>query len=103
MATFLSGLEAAAFPSLDFTNAYDGNFVGSVTLRLVAPGVEPTIFFSGRGGTGDGFDLNGTDILASFGSNLLGIDIVPIPEPGTALLMALGLAGLSAAGRRREA
>ncbi len=29
------------------------------------------------------------------------ISLVPIPEPGTALLMGLGLAGLSAAGRRK--
>jgi hypothetical protein len=42
------------------------------------------------------FDLTPGD-SASFTANF---DVQPIPEPGTAILMGLGLAGLAAAGRR---
>lgn len=47
------------------------------------------------------------DVVAGDGSNVTGeavngsIQIGPIPEPGTALLVGLGLSGLSLVGRRR--
>ena len=52
---------------------------------------------------GGGSDLNGVSGGPSPGvinNAIIGITVVP--EPGTALLMGLGLAGLAAAGRRRE-
>jgi len=52
---------------------------------------------------GGGSDLNGVSGGPSPGviNNAL-IGVTVIPEPGTALLMGLGLAGLASAGRRRE-
>lgn len=41
---------------------------------------------------------DGTNVLPFTGGS---VQIAPIPEPGTALLMGLGLAGLAGAGRRR--
>ena len=39
----------------------------------------------------------------SFGGNAATAEVVPIPEPGTAALIGLGLTGLAVAGRRRSA
>ena len=40
---------------------------------------------------------------ASLGGNALTAEVVPIPEPGTAALIGLGLTGLAVVGRRRSA
>lgn len=66
------------------------------------PGIDIriTVESIGLGGTLDivGRYSNGTDVLPFQGGS---VEIAPVPEPGTALLMGLGLAGLAAAGRRR--
>jgi len=103
MASFFSGLDPAESPSLDYGNAFDGNFVARVTLELLTAGLDAATFIAAGAGTGDVFDYNDVDIMGDFTSNSLEIGTVPIPEPGTALLMALGLVGLSAAGSRRKA
>ncbi len=103
MASFFA-LPAVGGALVDFTNAFDANFVARVTLELLTPGLESAISFDPGRGPGDGFDFSlSSDILDDFVLNGVTISIVPIPEPGTALLMALGLVGLSAAGSRRKA
>ena len=58
-----------------------------------------------RPGTGvdDGGNHAGPGNQGGGGSASIGtsVDYVPVPEPGTALLMGLGLAGLGLAGRRK--
>jgi hypothetical protein len=71
-----------------------------------------TLFYSITGATGDDqvaflFALTPGDGIEDTSQNpinaaMSGVVINPIPEPGTALLMCLGLAGLSAAGRRQS-
>ena len=76
--------------------------IATVTLQvtgLLPPGeslTSLTSFFA----SGDSFNLNGA-ALGGVGFNGITVAIEVIPEPGTALLMGLGLAGLAAAGRRR--
>jgi len=101
MATFTADPPVGE-PQADYSNALNGNIVARVTLELLTPGLDATVFLASGAGPGDGFDFSlSSDILGDFTQNGINIDIVPIPEPGTALLMALGLIGLSAAGRRR--
>jgi hypothetical protein len=57
---------------------------------------------------GGAFDLianaefsDGTDTIPLPGLAGFSVNVIPIPEPGTALLMGLGLAGLAGAGRRK--
>jgi len=65
-------------------------------------GVDIRIIIASVGLGGDaivaGRYSNGVDVLPFGGGS---VPIAPIPEPGTALLMGLGLAGLAGAGRRR--
>lgn len=53
---------------------------------------------------GTGVDLDGVAAGPGgpIGSNNGGVTVTVVPEPGTALLMGLGLAGLGLAGRRQE-
>jgi hypothetical protein len=44
---------------------------------------------------------DGTDTIPLPGLAGFSVNVIPIPEPGTALLMGLGLAGLAGAGRRK--
>lgn len=67
--------------------------IGTIIV-LQATGVGSfTVSQSGSGNS----TINGQDGPPSFGPNLT---VTVVPEPGTALLMGLGLAGLAAAGRR---
>ena len=90
------------------------------TIRTVQFGANPgqsgaagtflitTLTFQVIGGT-DG--VANVDVFLNSGDGNLGggaslaigtsVDYVPVPEPGTALLMGLGLAGLGLAGRRK--
>jgi len=76
----------------------DGD-AGTAQFSLVFEGAAPGQVLVEIGG---GVDLNGV----AGGDNVTGynnaqIAITVIPEPGTALLMGLGLAGLATAGRRK--
>lgn len=70
---------------------FDANDVLWATLHISGSGLYTLDPVSGAG----------TLVHASGMAAPHGGDIAPIPEPGTALLMGLGLGGLSLAGRRR--
>jgi hypothetical protein len=94
----IAGLDVAAF--------YTPNTLGDIGLDGSVGSTQFSLTFhaTGPGSTtiiiGGGSDLNGavgpTGVI-----NNDSITISVIPEPGTALLMGLGLAGLAAAGRRQ--
>ena len=67
-----------------------------VTFRAI--GVGTTVLQIGTGYQGDGVVLAGGAVEPAGQSTTFTINV--IPEPGTALLMGLGLAGLAMAGRR---
>ena len=75
------------------------NVVGStqfrVTLRIL-PGASDFTLFVDSSYQGDLVNLAGGETTEINGQSFL----IVVPEPGTALLMGLGLAGLAAAGRR---
>ena len=50
------------------------------------------------------FDIGLTDGDAIAGASVINFNsaVINVPEPGTALLMGLGLAGLAGAGRRKN-
>lgn len=72
------------------------SLVGTVTIHADAAGVYE----------GGGFQYPGVDTFAGSGGGGVvpysGGDFTVVPEPGTALLMALGLSGLAVAGRRKN-
>lgn len=77
---------------------YDGTFsTPAFIVTFQATGVGQTVLRIGTGFPGDALILS---TGAEFQVPELTYTINVIPEPGTALLMGLGLAGLAAAGRR---
>ncbi|MCP4906566.1 MAG: PEP-CTERM sorting domain-containing protein [bacterium] len=74
-----------------------GFAVGDGQFRLAFTVHASSTIQIGDGGSGDGAIGNGG---ASLASNNTSVAFSVIPEPGTALLMGLGLAGLGLAGRR---
>ena len=76
-------------------NPWGNEVLATVTVTAMRAGTfDLTPFFA----PGDSFELNGD---ANYPANFVGTTITVVPEPGTALLMGLGLAGLAAAGRRQ--
>ena len=74
-----------------------GFAVGDGQFRLAFTVHASSTIQIGDGGSGDGAIGDGG---ASLASNNTSVAFAVIPEPGTALLMGLGLAGLGLAGRR---
>jgi hypothetical protein len=67
-----------------------------ITFRAVAPGTAFIDFGTGYNGDGEVLEGGVTDT-----SQNTRIAITVVPEPGTVLLMGLGLVGLAGAGRRK--
>jgi len=86
-------LRSLALAATTATGVLDPSLGGGVDIRITVASV-------GLGGDLSivGRYSNGVDVLPFPGGS---VPIAPIPEPGTALLMGLGLAGLAGAGRRR--
>lgn len=98
------GIWGGATPFSEPTNTlrWGVEQLATVTLEVIGllPVGETTTPVNSFFASGDSFNLNGAN-LGGVGFNGVNILVEVIPEPGTALLMGLGLAGLSAAGRRR--
>lgn len=81
-----------------------GTAAGGAMFRLVFRGVTAgtyTILFdSSYQGDLVNLDPLGNPNSSEIAGTSFTVTVTPIPEPGTALLMGLGLAGLAAAGRR---
>jgi hypothetical protein len=78
------------------TNISDGDV--HAFIRFTVTGAGTSIINFGTGYEGDGIVLPDASIIQANG-DLVTVNV--IPEPGTALLMGLGLTGLAFAGRRR--
>jgi len=92
---------AAGFPNLDF-----GQFLYNITSAILEgqSGMIGTDQRDGKDGKTDtSFLVLTGEVTNSVSSALTGGQGAVVPEPSTAALMALGLAGLSVAGRRRTA
>jgi len=76
------------------------NVAGSTMFRVtlqIAPGATDFTLFVDSSYQGDLVNLPAGAVEEAVGQSFL----IVVPEPGTALLMGLGLAGLAAAGRRK--
>lgn len=84
---------ADAFVDPRAANAPTGRLITTLTFRALGAGSTSvaSIIATGDAISGDTFG----------GGTSVNVTVNPIPEPGTALLMGLGLAGLGLAGRRR--
>jgi hypothetical protein len=79
-------------------------FAGTGTDGTGPDNVAVQLFFQVTGALGSDqvvFDLTTTSGDVISGTPILSGAVINVPEPGTALLMGLGLAGLAAAGRRQ--
>ena len=101
-----AGLDTSAVP--DFASRYDADFDPFVHLQYTMTGGS-TVFFDYVGWTvQDGdivtfrYDVVGGSIGGIAPQLTANAAPIVVPEPGTALLMALGLGGLSLAGGRRR-
>jgi hypothetical protein len=97
-------------PGDTFNTAVDGN-VSLIWTGELLLNIDDLITGSSQTGKATGVTISLENILTGFAENNAvaqiekkdadGLAITVIPEPGTALLLALGLAGLSLAGHRR--
>ncbi len=97
---FFNGVSITAVTgtgAADEVSNVPGFAVGDGQFRLAFTVHASSTIQIGDGGSGDGAIGNGG---ASLASNNTSVAFSVIPEPGTALLMGLGLAGLGLAGRR---
>ena len=109
---FYSSSTAASVTVYDGVGA-TGNVLG--TLALSAQGNDgcagdPAGFYCNWtavgvafAGTAKSIDFGGTANLTGFDNVTFGSDVPVVPEPGSYALMALGLAGIGLASRRRKA
>ena len=97
-----TGAPGTGTGGIDFGIDGDGNTNVSqgdvhAQISFVVTGFGTTTILFGTGYEGDGVVLPDASIIQATGDS---ITISVIPEPGTALLMGLGLTGLAFAGRR---
>jgi hypothetical protein len=96
-------VRAASFGSPDPSGGSSANQLLS-TLTFVATGAGTTsiapLVETMTAANNDRVDVNGVNVTASVTTGP-GLEVTVVPEPGTALLMGLGLAGLGVAGRRK--
>lgn len=92
-------LSASLSPVVGAPNTDQGldNGVGTAMFRVTFTAVESANIEIGTSYQGDGVIIPGGDSIQAQGDTFA---LTVVPEPGTALLMGLGLAGLAAAGRR---
>ena len=96
-------INAAALSPTVAPGALDQGWDGTtgtpdITVTFQAIGVGTTVLQIGTGYQGDGVVLGDGSVIPAGVETTLTINV--IPEPGTALLMGLGLVGLAVAGRR---
>lgn len=91
-------IRAASFAALSPSNVSATNqLLATLNFDVLDPGTTVISVFIA---TGDDVTVNGVSMIGDL-TFVESVEITVIPEPGTALLMGLGLAGLAAAGRRR--
>ena len=91
-------VRAVSYASLDpVGTSATSAVVGTLTFVALAPG---TINLNFLIAPGDDVTVNGVSVSGAVGLGQ-SASITVVPEPTTALLMGLGLAGLAAAGRRK--
>ena len=91
-------VRAASFAALEPTGTANANqLLTTLTFQAVGAG---TVNITNLIAQGDDITVNGVSIIGQVGLGQ-SASITVVPEPTTALLMGLGLAGLAAAGRRQ--
>jgi len=90
-------IRAISYAGLDPTTVSTANqLVGRLNFTASGPGTTTLSLFIAPG---DDVTINGVSIIDQVTGG--SIEVTVVPEPGTALLMGLGLVGLAAAGRRK--
>jgi PEP-CTERM motif len=94
-------VRAANFAAADPSNIGSANQLLATVIFEAVAGAGGTTAITQIVTVGDDVTVNGVVSAYTPAAASGPITVLPIPEPGTALLMGLGLAGLGVAGRRR--
>jgi hypothetical protein len=87
----------------NFSGAVDPCFTDTDSIRLDGYGARLTAGAAALFGATLGLDAAATDALDDHHLGIVRLDVVFVPEPGTALLLAAGLVGLATARGRSRA